>query len=154
MVLGVGGGGDMRREQLAELMIGRAERWLQSPREALNGGRYDDAVYCAQMCAEHASKAALTVMGIEYPKVHDVSDVLMTIGPRLPAWFRERLDEMCRILTELAEKRGLAGYGFEKGLDVSHFAEAAPVCVKEAEFVLENCRKLVENVKRSPINKN
>ena len=134
----------MRRKDLAELMIKRAERWLLSSKDALKGERYDDAVYCAQMCAEQSSKAVLVLLGVEYPKAHDVSDAMRAVESKMPGWFRQRLDEICLILMDLAERRGLAGYGFEKGLDVSHFAGAAPKSVDRAKFALESCRKFVE----------
>jgi HEPN domain-containing protein len=133
----------LRREELAVLAIKRAERWFLSSKDALKGGRYDDAVYCAQMCTEHASKAVLSLLGVEYPKAHDVSDALMAVKSRMPGWFRRKLDEICRALVDLAGRRGLAGYGFEKGLEVSHFAEVAPRAVRMAEFTLENCKRFV-----------
>ena len=132
----------MRRE-LAGLMIKRAERWFLSSKDALRGDRYDDVVYCAQMCAEQASKAALVMVGIEYPKVHDVSKAMRFIETKFPAWFRGKLDELCLSLSELAERRGEAGYGFEKGLDVSYFKDYAPKALARARFVLDNCKKLV-----------
>ncbi|MEM2878908.1 MAG: HEPN domain-containing protein [Candidatus Hadarchaeales archaeon] len=138
----------MSRKELASLMVGRAERWLLSSRDALRGKRYDDAVYCAQMCAEHAAKAALAVLGVEYPKTHDPGPAMREVEGRMPRWFRQNLDEIVRILAELAEKRGLAGYGFEKGLDVSFFRDAAPKAVRQAELVLSSCKRLVDELMR------
>ena len=135
----------MKRKELAGLMIGRAERWLLSSKDALRGERYDDAVFCAQMCAEQASKAALAVLGIEYPKVHDVSKALRAVELKLPAWFKKRLDEICFVLADLAERRGQAGYGFEEGLDVSQFKEIAPKALRQAKFALDKCKRLVES---------
>jgi len=126
-------------------MIKRAERWLLSSKDALRGERYDDAVYCAQMCSEQASKAVLALLGVEYPRVHDVSDAMKAVEAKLPGWFREKLDEICFILSDLAERRSLASYGFEKGLEVSHFRGIAPQALERAEFMLENCRRLVES---------
>jgi len=129
-------------------MIKRAERWLESSGDALRARRYDDATYCAQMCVEQASKAVLVLLGVEYPKVHDVSDVLRAVEGKMPKWFKEKLNQMCFILTDLAKRRSLAGYGFEKGLDVSYFADIAPRALEQAKFVFENCRKFVEDFKK------
>lgn len=96
------------------------------------------------MCAEQASKAVLGLLGVEYPKAHDVSDALKAVEARMPKWFKEKLDRICFILTDLAERRGLAGYGFEKGLDVSCFSGIAPKAVDQAEFVFESCKRFVE----------
>ena len=137
----------MKRMELARLMVGRAERWLRSSQDALKGSRYDDAMYCAQMCSEQAAKAVLVLLGIEYPRVHDVSDAMKAVEAKLPGWFRKKMDGVCSILTDLAKRRGEAGYGFEKGLDVSYFKDYAPGAVKKAKFVLGACKKFVESHK-------
>jgi len=54
------------------------------------------------------------------------------------------LEEIFSIIADLAERRGLAGYGFEKGLDVSHFSSVAPEAVERAEFTLKNCKRFVK----------
>ena len=58
--------------RIASLALGRARRWLQGARRALEDERWDDAVYAAQMASEHAAKAVLLALGIEFPKQHDV----------------------------------------------------------------------------------
>lgn len=89
--------------------------------------RWDDVVYSSQMAVEQAFKAVLIAFGIEYPKEH-VSAAFKQISKieGVPSWFLAMLDELASNIFELAELRGLAGYGYEKGLDAQYFKDYAP----------------------------
>lgn len=130
---------------IARLALNRAERWLQSARRASEDRRWDDTVYCAQMCSEHASKAVLISLGIDFPKQHDVSDVFVTLKGRedLPSSFREKVEDIADKLAKLAAERALAGYGFEEGVGVEYFEEIAPDAVKDGEFILRGCEEFI-----------
>ncbi|MEM3018018.1 MAG: hypothetical protein QXO25_03970 [Candidatus Bathyarchaeia archaeon] len=41
----------------------------------------------------------------------------------VPAWFREMVPEIAKVMSELAELRGMAGYGFAEGVDCSYFRD-------------------------------
>ena len=133
---------------VARLALERGERWLESAKRALSDSRWDDAVYSAQMCSEHAAKGVLISLGIEFPKQHDVSDVFVTLKDRkgLPAQFRKKVEWISKKLANLAAERALAGYGFEEGVGVEYFEEIAPRAVEDAEFVLESCRAFLSEV--------
>lgn len=132
---------------LAALALERARRWMATAEEALRGERFDDALYAAQMASEQAAKAVLIRHNIEYPKSHDPGPVLAELDG-LPQWFKENLPRMVSILALLAKRRGQAGYGFEEGLDVSAFKEAAPGAVRDARWVLESCARLLAHARR------
>ncbi len=133
---------------IARLAVERAGRWLESARRALSDSRWDDAVYSAQMCSEHAAKGVLISLGIEFPKQHDVSDVFVTLEDRkdVPSAFRKRVEEISKKLANLAAERALAGYGFEEGVGVEYFEDIAPGAVKDAEFVMESCKAFLSRV--------
>lgn len=136
----------MRNIDMATQGISRAARWLQSAERAIEDKRWDDAVYSSQMAAEHSAKAVLISLGIDFPKEHDVSDVLLQIQgiPNLPQWFRKELGLIADIVAELAEQRGLAGYGFEKGIDETYFKDYAPDAFEKARWVHNLCKKFIE----------
>jgi len=133
---------------IALLALKRSERWIEGAKGALSDSRWDDAVYSAQMCSEHAAKAVLISLGIDFPKQHDVSDVFVTLKGRgdLPSDFRRKVEEIAEKLANLAAERALAGYGFEEGIGVEYFEEVAPGAIEDAEFILQHCRKFVVDV--------
>jgi HEPN domain-containing protein len=130
---------------LAKLALRRSGRWLRSASRALEDGRWDDVVYSSQMAVEQASKAVLIALGIDYPKEHDVSIVFKQISEveNVPGWFTSMISELASIISELAELRGLAGYGYEKGLDADYFKEYAPEAYEMARKHYETCAKLL-----------
>jgi len=132
----------------ALLALKRSERWIESAKRALPDSRWDDAVYSAQMCSEHAAKAVLISLGIDFPKQHDVSDVFVTLKERrdLPSDFRGKVEDIAEKLASLAAERALAGYGFEEGVGVEYFKDIAPSAIEDAEFILQSCRKFVTEV--------
>jgi HEPN domain-containing protein len=133
---------------LAKLALKRSGRWLKSALRALEDRRWDDVVYSSQMAVEQASKAVLIALGIEYPKEHDVSVVFKQIREmeNIPVWFASIIPELANIISELAELRGLAGYGYEKGLDADYFKEYAPEAYEMARKHYEACAKLLHQL--------
>jgi len=51
-------------------------------------------------------------MGIEYPKIHDVGDVLIENADKLPEELKENIKELADLISELASIRGPAFYGY------------------------------------------
>ena len=135
----------MNNMELARAGIERAGRWLQGASRALEDERWDDAVFSSQMAVEQSAKAVLIALGIDFPKEHDVSIVFEDLAKRLdmPEWFRSKVPEIVKAVAELAEMRGLAGYGFEQGIGVEYFKDYAPEAFKKAREVHEACSKLL-----------
>jgi len=135
----------MSNMELARAGIERAGRWLQGASRALEDERWDDAVFSSQMAVEQSAKAVLIALGIDFPKEHDVSIVFEDLAKRLdmPEWFRSKVPEIVKAVAELAEMRGLAGYGFEQGIGVEYFKDYAPEAFKKAREVHEACSKLL-----------
>jgi HEPN domain-containing protein len=76
---------------LAEEYLRRAERYLREARNAYVEGDFPTAIRRSQESVELSVKVALRLLGIEYPRKHDVSDVLdQIVGlEALPGYFRE-----------------------------------------------------------------
>lgn len=133
---------------LAVSALKRAGRWLMGAFRALEDGRWDDVVYSSQMSVEHSSKAVLIALGMEYPKEHDVSIVFKQILnlKNIPQWFMDIVNELSENISELAELRGLAGYGFEEGIDVDYFKDYAPIAYEKAKKHYNACLKLLKEL--------
>ncbi|MHC1628516.1 MAG: HEPN domain-containing protein [Candidatus Nezhaarchaeales archaeon] len=59
---------------------------MKDAKEALNDGLY--ALRLSQEAVELSLKASLRLVAIEYPKKHDVSNVLIEVKERYPEWFK------------------------------------------------------------------
>jgi len=98
---------------MARGFLDRARARLLSAEAALERGDHPDVVRFSQECVELSLKACLRAVGIEYPKVHDVGDVLLASSERFPDWMRMHLPELTEISRDLAAKRSPAMYGVE-----------------------------------------
>jgi len=100
--------------KIAKSYLKQAEARLEDAKDALSEDNYPYAVRLSQECVELSLKAALKAVGIDYPKVHDVSDVLADISERFPEWFRAEMDFLCESSKILAKKREISLYGGEE----------------------------------------
>ena len=107
------GGGALRTDVMAREFLERARSRLLAAEAAMERGDHPDVVRFSQECVELSLKACLRAVGIEYPKVHDVSDVLLASEDRFPGWMRSMLPRLAEISRDLAAKRSPAMYGLE-----------------------------------------
>lgn len=103
----------MRNQDLAKDYIRRAAGRLRALDVLYDDGLWADVVREAQEIVELALKAALRAHGVDPPRLHDVSDVLLAERARLPAPLTAELDALVRISRELRRDRELAFYGAE-----------------------------------------
>jgi HEPN domain-containing protein len=132
---------------LAEEYLRRAERYLKEARNAYAEGDFPTTIRRSQESVELSVKAALRLLGIEYPRKHDVSDVLdQIVGlEALPGYFREAVPFVQEVVMRLAMVRGIAMYGDEETLTQPSRifkGEDALRLVERAERVLDVCRRL------------
>ena len=103
----------MRNQDLAKDYIRRAAGRLRALDVLYEDGHWADVVREAQEVVELALKAALRAHGVDPPRLHDVSDVLLAERDRLPAALTAEMDALVRISRELRRDRELAFYGAE-----------------------------------------
>lgn len=73
----------MNNREKGRALILRAERVIERDLEgAVKDGDFNMAVRRAQEAVELVLKGALTVLGIEYPKIHDVGKVFADVVRR------------------------------------------------------------------------
>lgn len=137
--------------RLAADYLRRAESRLKSGEAALERKEYPDVVRYSQECVELSLKGCLRAVGVEYPREHDVSDVLLDAVNLFPDWFRKDMEEMARISRKLALARGPSTYGEEeRGIPPSElFGKGdAEEALNDASFVFERCRELIKQLSR------
>jgi len=134
----------LRLIKIAESYIRQAEARLKNAEGALAETNYPYAVRLSQECVELCLKAVLKVIGIEYPKIHDVSDVLLDFKHRLPQWFQQETEFLAKSSKILVKKREPSLYGAEETL-------ASPediISEEDAEDALRRARKTFSMCKK------
>ena len=130
----------MRNLELARDHVRRAGLRLRAVRVLFEAEAWADVVRESQEVVELALKGLLRSCGIEAPRLHDVSDVLLAEKGRLPPELRPEADGMAQISRELRRDRELAFYGAED-LTPSGFYKRA-----DAERALEGAERVVRLV--------
>ena len=144
------GGRNLKLIKISSSYLRQAGARLEDAEEAL--GKFNAyALRLSQECVELSLKAVLKLVGIEYPKKHDVSDVLLEVKNRFPEWFRKELDFMAEASRKLAKKREVSMYGDEESFlspDEVTSVEEARRAVEWARKIHRLCKKLLLEMRR------
>jgi len=103
----------MRNMGLAADHVRRAEIRLKALDVLFDHESWADVVRESQEVVELALKGFLRAHGVEPPRIHDVSEILLAERQRLPAEIQDELDALASISRELRRDRELAFYGAE-----------------------------------------
>ena len=103
----------MRNQDLARDYVTRAAGRLRALDVLYEDGHWADVVRESQEVVELALKALLRSHGVDPPRLHDVSDVLVAERDRLPAAVTAELETLIGISRALRRDRELAFYGAE-----------------------------------------
>jgi HEPN domain-containing protein len=103
----------VRNRDLAGDYLRRAEARLGALDVLFDASSWADVVREAQEVVELALKALLRAHGIDPPRVHDVSEVLLAERERLPEGVRSETERLAAISKHLRRDRELAFYGTE-----------------------------------------
>ena len=135
----------LNNKDLAKYHFNGAKIRLETAENVINKKAY---AYCVRQCQEAVElslKAALRLLGIDFPKWHDVSEVFVSEKDRFPDFFQNNIPKIASISKSLASKRELAMYGDEERkkspLDIFN-KKIADEALKNAKF----CREQVENL--------
>lgn len=135
-----------RMVKIAAAYLKQAGSRMNDAERALKDGNHPYSLRLAQECVELSLKASLKLVGVEYPKVHDVSDVLLRVRERFPDWFKEGMNRMAETSKTLVSKREIAFYGSKE----EHITpeevigkEEAKDAVDSAKTTYRLCRKLL-----------
>jgi hypothetical protein len=126
---------------LATDYIRRASLRVKALDVLFDGESWADVVRESQEVVELALRALLRSCGIDPPRVHDVSDVLLAEQARLPASLRDQVESLAEISRELRRDRELAFYGAEDLTPSEFYAR------RDAERARASARRVVELAK-------
>ncbi len=131
----------MRNNELALDYVRRAEVRLQALDVLFNGESWADVVRESQEIVELALKGLLRSCGIEPPRIHDVSEILLAERDRLPEPLHADLEQLAKASKDLRRDRELAFYGAEDLTPSSFYSQTDAVAARDA------ARMTVETVK-------
>ncbi len=98
----------MRSPRLAADYVRRAKIWLQALDVLFDAASWADVVRESQEIVELALKGLLRGHGIEPPRIHDVSEVLLAERERLPTPLHAQVETLANASRRLRRDRELA----------------------------------------------
>ena len=127
----------MRNRTLAVDYVRRAESRLRALDVLYEDESWADVVRESQEVVELALKGLLRAAGIDPPRVHDVSDVLVAERARLPAGLEDgNVSRLAAASRDLRRDRELAFYGAEDLTPSDFYREADAAAAREAARVV------------------
>lgn len=135
----------MKNQDLAADYLFRAENRLAALETLMQRKSFADVVRESQEVVELSMKGLLRSLGIEVPRVHDVSEILVQQREILPQLAKLHLKELTRISKSLRRDRELAFYGSED-LTPSQFyqEEDAAKAFADAKWVVSLCLQVMK----------
>jgi HEPN domain-containing protein len=122
----------MHNRSLARDYVHRADVRLRALDVLFAARSWADVVRESQETMELALKGLLRACGIEPPRVHDVSDVLLAERHRLPAPLAPEADRLARHSRTLRRDRELAFYGAEDLTPSDFYSEEDATSARDA----------------------
>lgn len=130
----------MRNPDLAADYLRRSVARLAAIDVLFDAESWPDVVREAQEVVELALKGCLRHFGIEPPRIHDVSEVLLSERGRLPAALQSEAPRLATISKTLRRDRELAFYGAEDLTPTDFYARS------DAEAARDGARHVVRVV--------
>jgi len=130
---------------LAEDFLNQAKLRLITAKAVFEKEAYAYCILQSQEAVELALKSALRLLGVDYPKWHDVGIVLKEIEDKFPDEFKSEIPNLVEISEKLNALREPAMYGDEsqkKGPSALFTKSDAKEIIKETEFSLQKITDL------------
>jgi HEPN domain-containing protein len=127
----------MKNQDLAADYLRRADIRLKAIQVLFDGASWADVVPESQEVVELALKGLLRACGVEAPRIHDVSDVLLAERGRLPEALQPQVERLAQVSRSLRRDRELAFYGAEDLTPSAFYSKA------DAEAAFEGARLVV-----------
>ncbi len=131
----------MKNPELARDYVNRAHVRIGAIEVLFAARSWADVVRESQEAVELALKGLLRACGVDPPRTHDVSDVLLAEAERLPEALRAEAAWLAEVSRELRRDRELAFYGSEDLIPSGFYSE------KDARRAFDQARKTISLVK-------
>lgn len=131
----------MQNRDLAKDYLRRSDARLKALDVLFAEQSWADVVREAQEIVELVLKALLRSHGIEAPRIHDVSEVMLKESSRLPQAIQAQLPVLAQISKNLRRDRELAFYGSEDLTPLSFYSK------DDAQKALDGARLTVNTAR-------
>jgi len=130
--------------QAGQQLLQEAELDLERVRQEFKQGRWNRVMRASQEAVEHSLKGLLKMMGVEYPKIHDVGNLLQKVCKDRGLGIKEQvLRQIAEISSYLANEGSLCFY-----MERKYSQQEAEVAMRGAEKVLQEARQLAKRLQR------
>jgi len=129
----------------AKAYLNESKLRLETAQNVIDKDAYAYCIRQSQEAVELSLKAALRLIGIDFPKWHDVGIVLIKEKERFPTTFQDNIHKLASISKYLAAQREPAMYGEEisrKSPSSMFSKEDAQDAIKKAKICIEDVEKL------------
>jgi len=140
---------NLNNRDLAIDYLNESKLRLETAQFALNKKAYAYCIRQSQEAVELSLKAALRIIGIDFPKWHDVSEILLKEQEKFPDTFQKQISQLAKISSYLTKMREPAMYGDHiTSLPPSKAfnEDDAEKALKDALFSFEHVGKLLQTL--------
>lgn len=135
----------MTNIELSKSYVIKASKRLAILKVLFESEDYSDVVRESQEIVELAQKAMLRQIGIDPPKWHDVSGLLLRYKERFPSDIQDVLEELSEISKWLREEREMAFYGDIDFIPTEEYTkEDAIRAMSGAKKVIDTALRFIE----------
>ena len=140
---------NLNNKDLANDYLNESKLRMETAQFAFNKKAYAFCIRQSQEAVKLSLKATLRLIGIDFPKWHDVSEVLVKVQEKYPDDFQQQISKLAEISSSLTKKRELAMYGDEAtSLPPSKIfnEKDATTALKNALFSIEHVEELFQEL--------
>jgi hypothetical protein len=135
----------MNNATLAQSYFVKAQKRLKILDVLSEESAYSDVMREAQEIVELALKGMLRQIGIEPPKWHDVSSLILEFRDRFPESAGNVADRLAEISSYLRKEREISFYGDIDFIPTEEYSQADAVkAIKDAKFVVGIAKQVIQ----------
>ena len=135
----------MNNSTLAQSYLVKARKRLKILDVLLNETAYSDVMREAQEIVELALKGMLRQVGIEPPKWHDVSSLILEYRTRFPEPVNKSAERLAEISSYLRKEREISFYGDIDFIPTEEYSrDDALKAIDDARFVVQMAEQVIK----------
>jgi hypothetical protein len=135
----------MNTLSLAQSYLVKAQKRLKILDVLLAEDAFSDVIREAQEIVELALKGMLRQIGIEPPKWHDVSSMILKFRPRFPEPVAAQAERLAEISVYLRKEREFSFYGDIDFIPTEQYSKAdAQKALEDARFVVSTAGQVIQ----------